>query len=47
MQDLALTYRLSEGGANEKVNLRVWKCHFDDIALSSSWLCKCNAIAIE
>jgi len=35
VQDSALIYRLSEGGANEKVNLRVWECYFNVIELSS------------
>ena len=35
VQDSALIYRLSEGGTNEKVNLRAWECYFNVIELSS------------
>ena len=36
MQDAVLIYRLSEGGANERVNVRAQDYYCYDIELSSS-----------
>jgi len=36
MQDAALIYRLAEGGANERLNLRAWDYYCYDIEISSS-----------